>query len=225
MNDTKSARQSQIKVRAKAVLNELFVYPFYILTHPIRGFDRYKRENSGSRYAEWFYVFMMIVVNIIAFSANGFLVNKNNPKDFNVFLIIALVAFPVAIFTLANWASTALMDGKGKMREIFGVTAYAFFPYVWLSLFATVISNFIVYEEIVLFHFLNGAGVLLLGYMLFFGLMGIHEFGPLKTVMMFLFTVIAIAALLFIILLFLSLIQYFFSFLNSVIDEFKWRFW
>ncbi|MDD4388126.1 MAG: Yip1 family protein [Bacilli bacterium] len=213
------------KESVRTVFKDLFGHPLYLLSHPIKGFDQFKRENTGKSYVAWFYFGMMILVNIIAFNGNGFLVNKNNPKDFNIFLIIGLVVFPVAIATVANWASTALMDGKGTMTEIFRVIGYSFFPYVWLSLFATIISNFITYEEIIFFHFFNSLGVVLLAYMMFFGLMGIHEFGLMKTIMMFVFTIIAIAAVLFVILLFLSLIQYIYSFIDSVIDEFIWRFW
>lgn len=209
----------------KQILRDLFVHPLYLIMHPIKGFDRFKREKTGKSYVAWFYFVMMIIANIIAFNGNDFLVNDNKPRDFNIFLIIALVAFPVGVVTVANWASTALMDGKGTMKEIFAVIGYSFFPFVWLSLAATVISNFITYDEIVFFHFLNTMGAVLLAYMVFFGLMGIHEFGPAKTIMMFVFTVVAVAAVLFVILLFLSLIQHVYSFLDSFISEFKWRFW
>ena len=225
MNNTKSLKKTTPKEIMGNILRDLFAHPLYLLTHPIKGFDRFRREKTGKAYVAWFYLAMMILVNIIAYNGNGFLVNKNNPKDFNVFLIIALVVFPVAIATVANWASTALMDGKGTMANIFGIIGYSFFPYVWLGLSATVISNFITYEEIIFFRFLNYLGILLMAYMMFFGLMGIHEFGLMKTVMMFVFTVVAIAAVLFVILLFLSLIQYVYSFIDSIIDEFIWRFW
>ncbi|MDD3999568.1 MAG: Yip1 family protein [Bacilli bacterium] len=212
------------KNSVKIFFADCFRMPFYLITHPIKGFDEFKREKTSKRYVAIFYLVIMIVVNIISFNYNGFLVNWNNPKDFNLPLTIALVIFPVAIFTVGNWATTTLMDGKGTMSDIFRVVCYSFFPYVWLSLIGTIISNFITLEEVAFFTFIIGAGIFLLAFMLFFGLMGIHEYGLFKTILMFVFTIVAIAVILFIILLFLSLIQQMYSFLNSVYSEFKMRF-
>jgi cell division protein FtsX len=60
--------------------------------------------------------------------------------------------------------------------------------------------------------------------MLFFGLMGIHEYGLLKTIFMIIATIVAIAVILFIMLLFLSLIQQVYSYFSSIYREFVMRF-
>jgi hypothetical protein len=160
----------------------------------------------------------------VAYNAEGFLVNKNNPRDFNLLLTIALIVFPVVVAVVANWATTALMDGKGSMMDIFQVITYAFFPFVWLSLIATLLSNVITADEIVFYTFFQSMGAFLTAYMIFFGLLGIHEYGLLKTIAMLVFTIVAIAAILFIILLFLSLTQQLWAFVESVYDEFVMRF-
>jgi len=203
---------------------DCFKMPFYLITHPIKGFDDFKREKTSKLYVAVFYLVMMILTQIIAYNANGFLVNKNDPKDFNLFMTIALVLFPVVIVVIGNWASTALMDGKGTMSDIFRVICYAFFPYVWLGLTATIISNFITTDEIIFFTFFQSFGVLLLAYMVFFGLLGVHEFGLLKNILMIGFTVVAIAVILFVMLLLFSLGQQVYSFIKSIISEFVMRF-
>lgn len=203
---------------------DCFKMPLYLITHPIKGFDDFKREKTAKTYVAIFYLVMMILTQIVAYNANGFLVNKNNPKDFNLFMTIALVVFPVVIIVLGNWASTALMDGKGTMTEIFRVICYAFFPYVWLGLFATLISNFITMDEVIFFTFFQVSGALIMVYMVFFGLLGIHEFGLLKNILMIGFTIIAIAVILFVMLLLFSLGQQIYSFIKSIISEFVMRF-
>lgn len=212
------------KKSIKSFFRDAFRMPIYLLTHPIKGFDEFKREHTSKQYVAVFYLIMMIITQILAFNNNGFLVNNNNPDDFNLFLTMALVLFPVLIGTIGNWSSTVLMDGKGTMSEIFRVICYSFFPYVWLGLLATALSNFITIDEIVFFEFFTILGAGLLMYMLFFGLMGIHEFGLLKTIMMIASTIVAIAVILFIILLFLSLVQQVYDFLASVYREFVMRF-
>ena len=212
------------KSKMKQFYQDCIRMPLYLLTHPIKGFDEFKREKTSKSYVAWFYLVMMILYQVIAFNATGFLVNRNNPKDFNLFLTISLIIFPVAMGTIGNWASTALMDGKGTMTEIFRVICYSFFPIVWLGLTATIISNFITVDEIIFYTFFLSLGTILTGYMMFFGLMGIHEYGLFKNILMLGFTIVAIAVILFVMLLFLSLLQQTFSFIQSVYSEFVMRF-
>ncbi|MDP2426026.1 MAG: YIP1 family protein [bacterium] len=208
----------------KQFVQDVFKMPLSLMSHPISGFDDFKREKTFKGYVAIFYLVMMIFTQVIAYNANGFLVNKNNPKDFNLLFSIALVIFPVVIAVIANWATTALMDGKGTMTDIFRVITYSFFPYVWLGLLATIISNFITADEVIFFTFFQSAGAILMVYMMFFGLLGIHEYGLFKTIMMLVFTIVAVAFLLFIMLLFLSLIQQMWAFVSSIYQEFVMRF-
>lgn len=208
----------------KNFFHNAFGHPFYLITHPIKGFDEFKREKTSKGEVAVFYLVMMIITQILAYNENGFLINRQNPDDFNLFLTVALVVFPVLIGTVGNWSVTVLMDGKGTMKEIFRIICYAFFPYVWLGLLSTLISNFITIDEVIFFTFFSGMGALLMVYMLFFGLMGIHEYGLLKTIFMIIATVVAIAVILFIMLLFLSLIQQVYSYVSSVYREFVMRF-
>jgi len=208
----------------KGFLADSFKYPLFLITHPIRGFDEFKREKKAKFSVALFYIIMMIITQTVMYNAGGFLVNKNKPNEFNFLLTVVLVVFPVILGVIGNWASTALMDGKGTMMEIFEVIGYSLFPYVWLGLFATLISNYITADELVFYNFLMYLGIGLTVYMMFFGLMGIHEYGLVKNIFMIIFTIVAIAVILFIILLFLSLIQYVYSFLASVIEEFIARY-
>lgn len=208
----------------KSFLSDCFKHPLYLITHPIRGFDEFKREKKAKISVAIFYVIMMIITQTVMYNSGGFLINKNKPNEFNFLLTVVLVIFPVILGVVGNWASTALMDGKGTMLEIFQVIGYSLFPFVWLGIFATILSNFITVDEIVFYNFLMYLGIGLTVYMMFFGLMGVHEFGLFKNILMIIFTIVAIAVIIFVILLFLSLIQYVYSFLSSVIEEFIARY-
>lgn len=217
-------RHASWKRQLTTFFRETFARPLHLIFYPIQGVSDYKQEGTYKRWVALFYLGMMIIAQTVAYNGEGFLVNKNNPRDFNLFLTIALIVFPVVVAVIANWATTALMDGKGSMLEIFQVLTYAFFPFVWLSLIATVLSNVITADEIVFYAFFQSMGAFLTAYMIFFGLLGIHEYGLLKTIAMLVFTIVAIAAILFIILLFLSLTQQLWAFVQSVYDEFVMRF-
>lgn len=213
-----------IKQKIKSFFYEIFSFPMYLITHPIGGWDDFKREKKGKFWVAIFYLVAMIMALIISQTCSGFLVNQSNPKDFDLLLTVSLVIFPVIIGTAANWCMTTLFDGKGNSKEIFMVICYSFFPYVWLSLIGTIVSNFIIQDEVVYVTVLNSLGVIFTCYMMFFGLMVIHEFGMMRNILMIIFTIVAIAVILFIALLFLTLIQQMTGWVSAIINELKMRY-
>lgn len=216
--------QLHLKKRLSDFYNDFISFPLHLIAYPIQGFDEFKRESRSKNSVAWFYLLMMILTQIIAYHADGFLVNKNNPNDFSLLLTISLIVFPVFIGVVGNWSITALMDGKGSMSEIFRVITYSFFPYVVFRLLSTLLSNYMTTDELIFYHFLKIIGIVLMVYLMFFGLMNIHEYGLAKTILMFIFTIVAIAVILFILLLFLSLLQQMYSFIDNIYQEFKMRF-
>src|SRR5690554_685333 len=122
---TKETNNKSKKTNVKRILKMLYVdlikTPFYILTHPIKGFEEFKNEGLRKRYVAIFYLIMMCVTQIVAYNGNGFLVNSKNPGEFNALKIILLVIIPVLLVTLGNLAFTTLFEGKGNLEEIFSV--------------------------------------------------------------------------------------------------------
>lgn len=213
-----------LKTKIKNFFYEIFAHPLYLITHPIAGWEDFKREKKGKIWVAIFYLVMMIVTLIIVQTCSGFIVNKNNPKDFDLLLTISLVIFPVIVGVAANWCMTTLFDGKGNMKEIFMVICYSFFPYVWLALIGTIVSNFIIQDEAVYVTVLNTLGIVFVCYMMFMGLMVIHEFGLFQNLIMIIFTVVAIAIILFIMMLFLTLIQQVTGWISALYNELKMRY-
>ena len=208
----------------KKLINDLIKEPFYILFHPIKGFYEFKAENLKKNYVAVFYLLLMIATRILEFNGKGFLVNPNNPNDFNALRIMLLVLVPVFLITVGNWSITSLFDGKGKLNEIFTVICYSFFPYVVIMLPNILYSNFLIISEVGFFNAFSMIAVFGMCFMLFFGLLGIHEYGLLKTIVTIIFTVIAIGVIIFISFLFLTLFQNVYSFVYSFYDEFRSRF-
>lgn len=226
MNDKTILKNKTSKIldKVKMFLKDIFVTPFYILTHPIKGFEEFKTEGLRKRYVAIFYLIMMCITQIIAYNGKGFLVNNNNPQDYNAFRITLLVIVPVILLTIGNWAFTTLFDGKGKMEEIFSVITYSFAPFVWISLPNILVSNFLIIEEVGFYQAFNMIGIFLTGLMLFFGLLVIHEYGFLKSIVTLIFTIVAIGIIIFIVFLILTIFQQVYSFFESIIREFIMRY-
>ena len=78
-------------------------------------------------------------------------------------------------------------------------------------------------EEMGIYTLLRGVGYFATGWMLFMGILNIHEYGLFKTILTFLLTVVAMAFMAFLALLFFDLIQQFTSFVSTIIKELRLR--
>lgn len=225
MTETAVIKQNKtFKDIVKMLFNDLFVFPFYILTHPVKGFEELKYEKKGKTYVAVVYVTILIISIILNQTSSGFLVNPFPNEEINIIKTTALVVVPLILVGIGNWSVTSLMDGKGKVTEILMTVCYSLIPFIWFSIPLTFIGNFLIQEEVVFFQAFITLSILLSGYMVFMGLLVIHEFGLLKTVLTIVFTLVAIAIIIFIGILILTLFQQVYNFIKSVYQEFLLKF-
>lgn len=214
--------------KVKNVLNYIHIhyikFPLYILTHPIKGFEDFKREKKGKMQVAISFLIILIIIQILEFQYTGFAISQNNPNDLNTMKEISLVFLPIILFTVSNWSITTLFDGKGKMREIFMMICYSLFPLIWTKAFGIIFSNVITLDEAGFHGLILGLGSFMTGYMIFFGLLTIHEYGVLKCLGSLVGTVLALLVILFVILLGFDLFQQIYSFLNTIYREISLRY-
>lgn len=210
---------SVIKDKVNTFFNDVFKFPFYILLHPIKGFDEFKVEKKGKFYVAIFYLFMMILSAVITETMVGFLIKSPYKNTFNIVRTALLVVVPIVLATIGNWSVTTLLDGKGKIKEIFMTIMYGLIPTIWISIPVTLLSNFLIREEIQFYFALISIGTILSAYMIFMGLLVIHEFTLLKTLLTIIFTGIAVAVMIFIGILLLTIFQQIFGFVKAIYEE------
>lgn len=199
-------------------------FPAFILTHPIKGFDYFKREKEGKMQVAVTFMVILIILQILKFQYTGFVVNQNDPNDLNTLKEIALVIFPIILFTVSNWSITTLFDGKGKMREIYMMVCYALFPMLWTETIGLIFSNYITADEVGFYYLIIGIGSFLTGYLIFFGLISIHEYGVLKCIGSIVGTAIAILVILFVMILAFDLFQQIYTFFYTIYREISLRY-
>lgn len=119
---------------------------------------------------------------------------------------------------------TTLMEGKGRYKEILMVTGYSLFPLIILGFPGVILSNFLTLEEMAFYNLLMYVAYGLTGWMLFMGILNIHEYGLGKTIVAFLATLIAMCVMMFLGLLFFDLIQQFIAFISAIYEELSLRF-
>lgn len=195
----------------------------YILKHPIYGVWDMKRLKTG-RYRDGF-ILILLAIAAVTFNRQmrAFVFNNYYNVPLDILKQIAIVVIPVVLFSLANWAVTTLAEGKGSFKDIFMVTCYSLMPLIIFQIVAPIISQFMTLNELAYLQIIDGVGYGWMILMLLLGIKEIHEYTGGKMVSTMVLTVIGAAIIVFIVLLFFSLLQELGSFIYSIYREFSLR--
>lgn len=214
----------KIKSGLKVFWEEVFKFPGYLLSHPVAGWQEFKQEKKGKMRAAIIIILLYVLMKMVEYKYLGPVVNVNNPHKFNSLLILVYGIVPPILLSVANWSVTTLMDGKGKMKEIFMMICYSFFPVMLIGFFNIVVSNFVTADEAQLTSLLTIIGWVMTGYMVVTGLISIHEYGLGKVVFSIILTILAAAIIIFIALLLFNLAEQIFGFIYSLYNEIVTRY-
>lgn len=208
----------------KYFFKETVGYPLYILTHPIQGFTDFKIEKKGKMWVSIVILLMYVLMEILAYQYEGIITNTNNPQKFNSIQILIYGVLPPIILAVTNWSVTTLLDGKGKMKEIFMMICYSLFPVTVFGFLNIILSNVMTLDEAQFITLINIIGWVLTGIMAFMGLVVIHEYGVGKTIWSIILTIVATLIIAFIALLVFDLVQQMYGFVYSLYKEITTRY-
>ena len=207
----------------KFVRDEVIKFPAYILVHPLKGFEEFKRYGRGKISIGVAFVIITVILNILKFQYSGFVVNDISIRDLKSFAQVIYVVGAVIVVSVANWSVTTLFDGKGNLKYIFMMVCYCLYPYIWANLIGMILSNVLATEEVMIYRLIIGIGWFLTGYLFFFGIISIHEYGLGQCLLTILFTLVAALIILFVGILVFDLFQKIYGFLYQIYQEITMR--
>lgn len=193
------------------------------MIHPFDEFYDLKDTKQWCFPAALIILFSWFAVTVADKTLTGFIFNYNKPEDTNILFYFASTCLLYLLFVIINWAITTLTDGKGKMYEIFVSCTYALIPYIISILVNIILSNMFTAEEAAFYTFFQAVGFIW-SFMLFLGaLRAIHDYTFTKTIFCMVLTVAGMAFVIFLLILFVSLLQQFFLFGTSIFTELLYR--
>ncbi len=198
-------------------------YALHVIVHPFDGFWDLTRERRGSIQAANFIVFMVMLTRILQLQYTSFLFLRVNWARVNVFTECLSILLPIGIFCLANWSLTTLFEGKGRMRDIYMGTAYALTPFVLIQLPLILLSNFVTVEEGSFYSVLSGISMLWCGLLLVCAMMMIHDYSLGKTLAFMVMSLFGMLVIIFVTLMFFSLISDGVAYVVSLYKELSFR--
>ena len=205
-------------------IRDSLLYSFHVIFHPFDGFWCAQREGKGDVRAASIIIAVVTAVSILSRDLTGFIFRTSLTDDNNLAADLLSVILPVLLWCVANWSVTTLMDGEGSFKDIYIATAYALVPQVLVDIPMLLLSQVLVREEGRIYQALAMLGIVWTGLLLFTGLMTIHQHSFFKTLTTVLIAVVAMAAILFLVLLLFALIQQLVNFLYVFYKEIDLRF-
>lgn len=197
--------------------------PFYTMLHPFNGFWEMKFEGKGRLWMAGGVVLTLVLTMILKQQYSGFIVNTTDPSELNTFKELLFVLLPLALWCVANWSLTTLMEGEGKFKEIVMASAYALIPLIVIYLPQIVLSHVVTREEAAFYYLLDSAALLWFVWLLFIGTMTVHQYTAGKTIVTMLLTLVMIGIIIFLGLLLFSVFQQMVSFIISIYNEIEFR--
>lgn len=182
-------------------------FALYCITHPLDGFWDLTHEKRGSLAAANTILVLTLLSRIMKLQFTSFIFLRVYWEGINIFLYLASILFPLALWCVGNWGLTTLFDGKGKLSQVYMATCYAMTPYPLIQFPLIVFSNMVTVDEAEFYSVLSAASLVWAAFLVIAAMMQIHEYKLGKTIFFAVATIFAMLVMIFILLLFFSMIS------------------
>ena len=229
MSRAKSAETTDKAARAESRrawwtrYKESLRYALHVITHPFDGFWDLIHEKRGTIAAANTFVALFLITYVVRIMYTSFQFMKAEIQELNIPQIMGSLLLPFLILCLANWAMTTLFEGKGRFKDIYMAMSYALVPYILINLPMVFVSNMLTLEEGSLYYVLLSFALIWCALLAFVGLMEVHDYGPGKTFIFIIVTIFGAAVIVFLILVFFSLLSDALSYFVSIYREIIYR--
>ena len=183
----------------KLIADLVFIMKF--IRHPIDSFYYLRNDDRGSSKAAAILIFISYAIFQLSFLGTGFLFRWFHPFGigYAIFTFSLLFIPVVVLFIGCNYLVSSITDGRGRFKDVFNLTGYAFAPYIFFMPLLIIISHFLTFNEAFFMSFGTIAIYTWVFILIFIGLKEIHDF-DISVVWKNLFLTIAFAFLVIVVL-------------------------
>jgi hypothetical protein len=193
------------------------------MSHPLDGFWDLTHEKRGTMAAANTILFATVLIRVLKLRFTSFIFLTVYWEDLNIFLYIASILFPLALWVIGNWGLTTLFDGKGRLGQVYMATCYGLTPYPLVQLPLMIFSNYVTVDEQEFYTVLSGLTLVYAGILIVTAMGQIHEFSFGKNILFTVFTLFAMLVMIFILMIFFSMISQGVAYFISLGREFLFR--
>ena len=200
-------------------------YCCYCLTHPFEGFFRMKEDKRKQSMAATIILYALLAVSAIAKQqlTSYMFANVESQLNLDVLKMVFTTLLPYMLWVVSSWCFTSLMDGEGNLKDIFCGTAVAAIPVIAVNIVLIPLSYLMTSDESNLYDFISALGTILMVAYMFLSMMSTQQYSVLKAIGTAILTVVGMAVIAFVVILFFYLIQQVWGFISSVFSEISYR--
>ncbi len=170
-----------------------------------------------------FIVLTLFLAQIADGRLYGFQFGYPDDRTFSMapYLVKSVVVF--AAWVAGSRAVGTFLDGDGTAEKICVSSAHALVPYIVQIFVCVALSHILVQDEAVFIQVIRIAGTSWTAVLLFFAVKNVHGYSPGRTLFSIALTAASMLIMLFLLVLFMSLIQQVWIFVSSVCTEIVYR--
>jgi hypothetical protein len=214
-------KAASLKVGKKSFKEEV-LYAFHLMFHPFDGFWDLKHEQRGSVRGAMFWIIVAIITFFYQSIGTGYIFNPRGEVS-TIFIQIIAVFVPLILWVTSNWCLTTLFEGEGSFKDVYIATCYSLVPLPLLIIPSVMISNVLTITELEMVTMIQAFAFIWLGMLVFFGMMVTHDYTVGKNILTCVATIVGMAFIMFLGVLFSSLMAKIVSFVTNIIEEINYR--
>jgi len=214
-------KAASLKTGRKSFKEELY-YVVHIMTHPFDGFWDLKHEKRGSVRASIVFIAVTILAYYYKAIGQGYLLNQRQSTS-SIMTWVISVLMTIFLWSVGNWCLTTLFDGEGSFKDIFIAVSYSLLPIPLTIIPTTIISNFVIKSEVEILSFVEILGLIYMCGLVIIGMMVTHDYPMGKNIVTVGGTIIAMVFIMFVAVLFSTLLMKMVSFVSNIVVELRYR--
>ncbi len=202
-----------------------FPFFFYCLVHPFDGFYDLKNEPKRRNIGGAIICFILLAVSaVVSKQLRGYLfITKFEQLNVEILMEMLIAVLPYLLWVVANWCFTSLMDGDGKLSDIFQQTAACTLPITICNFVLIPMSNFLNLDSSGIYYTVASIGMVLAYVLIFLGMITTHQYQFGKGIITAILSILGILIILFVMILFFFLISQVFGFVGQLSTEINYR--
>ncbi len=214
-------KATAVKTGPRKFTEEL-TYGFHLMFHPFDGYWDLKHEKRGSVRAATVFLICTIVAFIYQGQGQGYYYNPQGTSG-SAFGQIFSVIIPFALWIISNWCFTTLFDGEGSIKDIYIAVGYAIFPVPVLVIISTALTNILVGTESQITTMIVTIAYIWMALLIIVGMQVTHDYSTGKNILTVIATIVGMIFIMFLAVLFVSLISKMASLVSTIASEISYR--
>lgn len=187
-----------------------------ILFHPVENTEELKYTGRYPFWLSYILVGAFFVVQVLRYQLTGFSFNYNRSGEFNILIQLAGTVGLLLVFCIVNWSVTTLMDGKGRIKEIWFFTSVGLIPYIVGTVIELILSRVLTTDEGMFLTLISTVATIYSVFLIMASLKGLHSYSLGQIVGSIIMTLVLLFVLLFVCIILFSLFQQIVSFFSTL---------